>query len=284
MVDTMRIYILILSLVLLLGCITPPPAENITNDTTIITPDPNATVVQPPPKVEDYYVQLGDTVWVNYTLWVNNEVTDTNNETLAKEAGIYNPSRRYQPFMYEVALNKGVIDGFVLNSLGMTINETITFNVDPKRGYGPYDPSKVFIVPRYYNMSKLEVIPRSALEEQGLNISKGDSFSTPYGTVFINDLNEENATLFYVLFRGDNFTVNGIPQTVSDSHGSYNITIEYLLDVNGTYVIPDPQTGMVAMYTVTNQTDQNITLDGNHPLANETLTFRLTLLQAMRPS
>jgi FKBP-type peptidyl-prolyl cis-trans isomerase 2 len=31
---------------------------------------------------------------------------------------------------------------------------------------------------------------------------------------------------------------------------------------------------------VTGKTDQNITLDGNHPFANDTLRFEVTLLDA----
>jgi len=205
--------------------------------------------------------------------------------TLANESGIYNPYRTYQPFSYMVQFHQGVIDGFIINTIGMRINETVVFHVDPDRGYGPYDPSKVVTVPRYYNKSFYEEIPRSYLEDQGINISNGTAFGTAYGDVFITDFNEENVTLFYILFPGHSFVLNGVPQVINSTDtDAFIATIEYMLQENQTYVLPNPKTGAATNYKVIGKTDQNITLDPNHPLANETLTFQVTLIDAVRPS
>ena len=287
----MREYILIMALVLLFGCIvSPPAANNTTGNTTILTPVSNnsttnnsASMNTTPPLPANYTVQFGDTVWVNYTLWVDGKVLDTSNATLANESGIFNPNRKYEPLMFEVALNKGIIDGFVLNTVGMTVNETLVYEVEPKRGYGPWDPEKVIVVPRYYNRSNFEVVPRSYFEGSGLNLSVGEGFDTDYGTVFINATNDENITLFY-LFDKDVFSVNGIPQSVHSFNSNFTVTIEYLLEMNKTYALPNPVTGMSNLFKVTNKTDQNITLDGNHPLANKTLTFQVTLVNVSKPS
>ncbi len=282
----MRQYIVFaIVLMLVFGC---PQTEAPVNETAEEPPQTMITPVVPPtteqtPEVPaiplGYTVNLGDTVWVNYTLWVNGTVYDTNNATLANESGIYNPQRIYEPLMFTVEFNKGVIDGFIINTIGMALNETVQYNVDPARGYGPYDPEKVLVVPRYYNVSNYEVVPRAYLEEQGVNISNGTGYSTPFGDVFIDSFNEENVTLFYILIPDHSFIVNGIPQKiVSTDSETFTATIEYLLDVGQTYQLPHPQTGMPALFQVTGKTDQNITLDGNHPLANETLTFRVTLV------
>jgi FKBP-type peptidyl-prolyl cis-trans isomerase 2 len=229
----------------------------------------------------NYSVNIGDNVSVIYALWVNGSLYDTNNVTLANESGIYKLTKSYKPLNFTVEFNKGMIDGFVINVIGMRVNETVTFNVDPERGYGLYDPSKVMVLPRYYNKTMNETIPRSYFTERGMNVSNGTSYRTQYGTVFIQDFNDENVTIFYFLQEGSKFTVNGIPQkvvsTIFEKTKQY-ATIEFMLDVNKTYVLPDPVTGQKKVFKVIDKTDQNITLDSNHALANQTLRFRVTLL------
>ncbi|MBU0526957.1 FKBP-type peptidyl-prolyl cis-trans isomerase [Candidatus Micrarchaeota archaeon] len=288
----MRQYAILLALLVLFGCVLPDaPANNtsanmsenvttnITDNTSVIVPPVNNTPTEPLPP--DYTTNLGDFVWVNYTLWINGTVIDTNNETLAKEVGLYNPARAYDPFAFSLEFNKGVIDGFVLGTFGMKVNETQMFDVTPDRGYGPYDPSKVVVVDRYYNMSNFETVPLSSMEAQGLtNLTIGTAFNTPIGDVFINDTNEENVTLFYLFMEGHSFRINGIPQKiVSTDTENWLATIEFLLDENQTYVLPDLQTGAPTNFKVIDKNDQNITLDSNHIYANETLTFEVTLLK-----
>ncbi|MFH0737195.1 MAG: FKBP-type peptidyl-prolyl cis-trans isomerase [Candidatus Micrarchaeota archaeon] len=275
---------------LLFGCVNPPASGNQTNGTgyPVITnttgpiPGGNASAAEyvlP----ENYTVSPGDYVAVIYALWVDGKVYDTNNATLANESGIYNPRRAYNPFTYPVEFNKGVIDGFIINTIGMRINETVTFDIDPERGYGIHDPAKVISVPRYYNKSLYETVPRSYFEERGMEVSNGTSFNSAFGPVFITDLNDENVTIFYLLQDGGNFTISGIPQTVV---GMSNMTakIEFAFEVNKTYSIPDPETGAQTTFTVTAIEDDNVTLDGNHPLAGKTLRFSVTLLDAIPAS
>jgi FKBP-type peptidyl-prolyl cis-trans isomerase 2 len=276
-------------LILLFGCIEPEIAGNNTtmnvsdvplNNTSVVVPPANNTTTAPPLIVPpDYEVGLGDKVWVNYTLWINGSVYDTNNATLANESGIYNPLRSYGPFEYTEEFNKGVIDGFIVNTLGMKVNETVLFNVTPDRGYGVYDPSKVITVSRYYNRSVFETVPREYLDSQGIDLTVGTAYETDVGTVFINDTNDENVTLFYILPVGHSFRLGGIPQKVVNSTDSYTVTIEYLLYENQTYTLPHPETGMPTRFLVTDVNNETITLDSNHPLANKTLTFEVTLLK-----
>lgn len=284
----MRQYVLLLALALLLGCTEPEVTGNNTTLNVTDVPQANTSVVPPsnnttaaplvvPP---NYTLSIGDTAWVNYTLWVNGSVHDTNNATLANESGIYNPLRKYEPFKYSLELNKGVIPGFVLNTVGMMVNETLVFEVDPERGYGPYDPSKVINVTRYYNRSVFESVPRDYLESQGVDLTVGTAYETDVGTVFINDTNDENVTLFYIMPIGHSFRLGGIPQkVVNATSDSYTVTIEYLLYENKTYTLPHPATGMPTQFLVTDVSDDLITLDSNHPLANETLKFEVTLLK-----
>ncbi|MBI5046363.1 FKBP-type peptidyl-prolyl cis-trans isomerase [Candidatus Micrarchaeota archaeon] len=272
----MRTYILmVVALLLLFGCTSPP--STIINNTFNTTNSTNFSVQKV--LLPNYTVSLGDTVYVNYTLKVDGKVIDTNNETVAKTAGIYTSTRKYEPLKFVVQFNKGIIDGFVANVIGMKINETETFSVDPKRGYGIYDPTKVITVDRYYDRSMFETVPRSFLESRGINITQGAGFNTNYGLVTIQNVTQDNVTLFYLLTPGQKFTVNGVPQSVR-TITDYNVTLERLLDVNKTYALPNPTTGAVTAYRVLNKTNSSITLDGNSPLANKTLVFQVTLVNA----
>ncbi|MCI0503672.1 FKBP-type peptidyl-prolyl cis-trans isomerase [Candidatus Micrarchaeota archaeon] len=284
---------------LLFGCINPPqPGNNTTTSQPTITngtpaangtapanntPASNATTQpanqSPPALPADYTVNLGDNVSVIYALYVNGTLSDTNNATLANESGIYNPNRRYVPLDFTAQFGSGMIDGFVLGVIGMKVNETLAFQVDPGRGYGFYDPGKVLVVPRYYNQSMTEVVPMAYFTERHLNVSNGTSFNTPYGYVFVRDFNDQNVTIYYagLVEVGYQFTYLGIPNQVAASNVDF-ATIERMLEVNRTYVVADPQTGQPARFTVTEKTGQNITLDGNPPLANKTLDFVVTLL------
>jgi FKBP-type peptidyl-prolyl cis-trans isomerase 2 len=276
---------------LLFGCVTPP--QEVPNNTapapavigTNATNQPastNATASnQPLPK--DYAAKFGDTATVDYTLWVDGIVYDTDNMTLANESGIYNSMRIYRPLTFKLELNKSMINGFVLNVVGMQVNETVKFNVPPALGYGNYNPSKVLVIPRYYNKSIEETVPLSYFAENNITVSKGTGFNTKFGTVFIQDFNDENATIVYMLEPGQTIFVNGLPEKVIHL---YNITaqMEFMLNVNESYVLPDPTTGVETWFLVTNKTDTNITLDSNNRLANKTLEFEVTLLNVTRGS
>ncbi|MBU0591826.1 FKBP-type peptidyl-prolyl cis-trans isomerase [Candidatus Micrarchaeota archaeon] len=229
-----------------------------------------------------YTVDIGDTIWINYIVWVDGTIIDTTNETLAKEFGIYNPYRKYEPLKFKVFFGSGVIDGLVSSVVGMSINETIGFAVEPKSGYGPYDTAKLIVIPRYYNLSLYETVPRAYLEDSGItNISNGTSFQTDIGLVSIQDFNDENVTLFYFLQPNQEFTNNGVPQRVVGIDVNYTVAeIEFMLDENQTYILPHHDTGVQIPTSISAKSDTNITIDYNHPFANKTLVFEVTLLDA----
>ena len=277
-------YVLIALLLILVGCVTQTPVANETNVTNItqnITENvtqnitENITVKEVDP---NYSVQLGDTVWIDYTLRVNGEIYDTSNRSLVFGTNKYNPGRDYEPLQFVVEFNKGIIDGVIINTIGMKVNETVRYDVDPARGYGPYDPTKIIVVPRYYNKTLYETIPREYLESQGINITNGTGFESPYGTVFITDFNDENVTLFYILVPGKEFELNGVPQKVASTTNS-SATIEFMLQENNSYWLPTPDSGALQLFKIIDRNDDNITLDYNHPLANDTLNFEVTLVK-----
>lgn len=287
---------------LLFGCVNPPqggnatssqPSMNAQNGTTAPT-NPPANATAPPANTEanastgptplpaDYSVSMGDNVSVMYTLYVDGKVYDTNNATVANESGIFSPMRLYKPFTFQVLIGKGVIDGFVTNVIGMRINETISFTVSPERGYGLYDPSKVMVVPRFYNKSLFETVPRSYFAERNITVENGTGFDSPFGTVFAQDVNDDNVTLFYMSLAkaGTSFRYLNMPQQVASTNNMTS-TIELMLNVNGSYTLADPKTGAPTRFVVLDKSADNITLDSNPALANKTLVFKVTLLDAV---
>ncbi len=287
----MRSYIVIsLLAVLLLGCVSQPPASNQSGGPPVINANGSHPANQTPPIVQpttlppDYTVSLGDEVWVNYTVWVRGKVYDTNNVTLANQSGIYDPHRQYAPINFTVQFNQNIINGMVSSIIGMKVNETLDFDVPPADGYGPYDYKKVIVVPRYFNMSLTQVVPRSYFEQRNLSITNGTGFDDPqFGKVFISDYNDQNVTVFLlgIAATGTKFMFDNMPQETVFV-GNETATIERLFELNKTYIIPDPNTGAPTYFKTLNITNDTITLDGNHPLANETLSFRVTVLKIQK--
>ncbi len=269
--------ILIISLMVLIvlfGCINQQPTNNVSSNLST-TPQNNSVITITQPTHAE--LQMNDTATVLYTLWVDGKVIDTTNATLGNVSGLKRPT--YQPLVYHMDLNGNIIKGFVLNTLGMTVNETRKFIVDPTLGYGNWSQKNVITTDRYYNKSLEEDIPRSYFDSRGItNISNGTSFRTPYGSVFIKDMNQENVTIFYVLTRGQEFETNGIPQKVI-SVNNLTATIEFNLNENQTYHVPNPETGVVGPLKVLNKTNNTITIDTNQELAGKNLVFEVTLLK-----
>ncbi len=273
----MKNYLFILfALFVFFGCVNSPPSNYVNSSNSSSTPN-NATISTPVPLPSDYSISLGDKVLVDYTLYVDGQILDTTNSKVATEAGIFNPKKSYQPFGFTVEFNKGIIDGFIINIIGLKLNESESFVVDPSRGYGFYDPKKVSILPRYYNKTLYEQVPMSYFVQNKINVSNGSTFSTPYGDVFVTDIQGENVTIFYLLKKNQQFSVKNLPQKVVNL-SDFNATIEFDLKENKSYTLPDPQTGAPLAFKVIAIGDDTISIDSNHPLANKTLKFNVTVV------
>jgi len=282
----MRWYVgLLLVFVLLYGCVNPPPVSNNTipigSQNSSWTNTSTVENLSKDPNVADY----GDHVWVDYTLRVDGTVLDTDNATLANESGIYNPARPYGPLEFDLLLNKGIIPGFVTNIVGMRVNDTLRFNVDPAYGYGVYNKSKVFVIPRYYNKSLLEVVPMSYFTERNITVENGTSFDTKFGTVFVQSIIGDNVTIYYMIQPGQTITVNDIPTTVKSVNSTdYSAVMEFDMGINKTYTLPNPDTGVPTSFKVIDKTDTNLTMDSNPPLAGKTLDFDVRLVKVQKAS
>ena len=93
------------------------------------------------------------------------------------------------------------------------------------------------------------------------------------------DFNDENVTIYYLgLFKkAASFQLNGLPQQVVNLSNT-TAEIEFMLVENQTYALSNPQTGEQNYYLITGKNDSTITLDANHPLADKTLDFVVTVI------
>ncbi len=64
---------------------------------------------------------------------------DTNNESVARSAGVYNQARQYVPFEFTLGMGK-VIAGFDKAVTGMKIGETKKVRIPPEEAYGDQGP------------------------------------------------------------------------------------------------------------------------------------------------
>ncbi len=82
----------------------------------------------------------GDTVSVIYAGRLDDgTLFDTNNESLARSAGVYNQQRQYVPFEFTLGMRK-VIVGFDKAVTGMKIGETKKVRIPPEEAYGDQGP------------------------------------------------------------------------------------------------------------------------------------------------
>lgn len=106
-------------------------------------------------------IEKGDTVKVDYIGKLQDgTVFDTSILEEAKNAGIYNESRIYEPLTLKIG-DGSTIPGFENGLLGMKEGETKTITIPPEQGYGPEDPNLIGTLPKEIDqILKVEEQPR----------------------------------------------------------------------------------------------------------------------------
>jgi peptidylprolyl isomerase len=91
---------------------------------------------------------LGSFLLVDYTIKIKEtgELVDTTSEEDAREAGIYDASRLYEPRL--AILGKGMLLKAIEDELlTMSVGESKTFEISPEKAFGQRDPTKVKVYP-----------------------------------------------------------------------------------------------------------------------------------------
>jgi len=92
-------------------------------------------------------VKEGDQVLVDYTGRLDDgTVFDTSVKDVASKAGVYNPSRAYQPLEFTVGAGQ-MIKGFDAGVVGMAVGEEKTLTLSPEDAYGVHREDMVKTVP-----------------------------------------------------------------------------------------------------------------------------------------
>ncbi|PUA31582.1 MAG: hypothetical protein B9J98_05795 [Candidatus Terraquivivens tikiterensis] len=105
-------------------------------------------VSEPVQEAPKHALPLGSFLLVDYTISVKEtgEVVDTTSEEKAKEAGIYDASRLYEPRL--AIIGKGMLLRAIEEELlTMSVGETKQFEISPEKAFGQRDPGKVKVYP-----------------------------------------------------------------------------------------------------------------------------------------
>lgn len=255
-------------------------------------------------------VKIGDNVSVDYTgHTLDGKVFDTSIESVAKQNGLYNPQRPYQPLNFTVGKGQ-IIKGFDTGIIGMKVGDKKTLMISPENGYGPVDPKKIQVVPIVQSIplmtttSKLLEVPVDQFKSSfGPNHTVGDNVNIPGTNINLSVKSlGTNVSLVYNLTVGYEVIQRGAPWnetvvSIDDKNITFKVDVKKndvvniqgapwnttIIDVNSTNVtlkhnaIPDKEINgpFGSMRIHFNET--SLIIDQNNKLAGKNLIFDVTL-------
>lgn len=91
-------------------------------------------------------MEEGDIVRFDYTLTIDGEVTETSSEEKAKEVGIHQEGRTYEPLTFGVG-GRQIIPGLEEEVLKHKVGDSFTVDIPAAKAYGERDAKKIQSVP-----------------------------------------------------------------------------------------------------------------------------------------
>ena len=132
-------------------------------------------------------VEPGKTITFDYAAGFDNgTLFDTSFETVAKEAGIYDPNRIYQPV--KMVYGRGTFfPGLEEALLGMKAGDIKNIRIPPDKAYGAFIEGSIMVLPKDSIKGKGEI-----KVGQVIDIIIADGQSVP---AYIKEIGEENITV-----------------------------------------------------------------------------------------
>lgn len=224
----------------------------------------------------------GDTVDIDYVLFAENgSVYDTSIESVARASGIYKEGLSYKPLRFKVG-DGSVIKGVEKAVLGMHVGEERNVSIPPEEAYGEYKPELLAVMPRFYVVERLEVVPLQNFLSvfPDFDFSADKTVSMGSWTAAVLAVSNESVTLRYAPEPNASIQTESWVETVVGVNDSY-ITLRRDPAVGRQYLLRNAE-GKLAIATVRDVKDDYLLLDFNPPLAGQTINFTIKLVNLTR--
>ncbi len=248
--------------------------------------NPAAPTPTPTPAAEAHYAKANDTVFVDYSLWVENgTLYATSIESVARAAGIYRPGATYSPMNFTIGKDQ-VIKGFEQAVIGMKVGDEKNVTVLPADAYGDYDVSAQEAASETYSLPRVEPVPLGQFMAAFPNFNASENQTI--------DMGGFNATVLAV--TNETVTIRSDPEVNQSLPRPASAIPEVVANVTDTLIIVKrvPQAGMFYLWTDASGTTQLaqvkwvrdgvVMLDYNPPLAGHTLNFTIKLVSIANSS
>ncbi|MFH1722620.1 MAG: FKBP-type peptidyl-prolyl cis-trans isomerase [Candidatus Altiarchaeota archaeon] len=244
----------------------------------ISSPDTGQTKGLPDFIIKSQTIQTGDLVKISYAgSYLNGTVFDTSDPMYAQEVGIYNPQRQYNPISAKVGsgqLIKGLEDAFI----GLEVGQEKTVTLSPAQAYGQIDPLKRIVQPLSKSVPREESVPIEIVTqiiEDAPYIGQVFQFPDASWNMTVLQINES-----HVLVRNEIDEPLVVPTEFGQARiepGEENLTVT-LIGLEEGVPVPTP----IGYAVIRDIGEENFTLDYNHPLAGETLIFKIKVEEILR--
>jgi FKBP-type peptidyl-prolyl cis-trans isomerase 2 len=243
-------------------------------------------------------VERNDALLLTYTgMYSNGTIFDSNDQIKAAEF----PNAAGREKLTVTVGTGSLIPGFENALIGMKEGESKTVKVSPAQGYGPYIAERVasvpkkIILPREIGIERNILAPIASLQAKQ-NASVGEFLETENFIYNITAKNATHATLYLLDATKDPIQLEEslwksklVRSTADKMHYAQIVASNesvntpqgpYLTTLNTTHIILNTRFKIgqefhteQGIVRITRETDDSVTLDFNHPLAGQELTF-----------
>ncbi|MFH0862058.1 MAG: FKBP-type peptidyl-prolyl cis-trans isomerase [Candidatus Altiarchaeota archaeon] len=236
------------------------------------------TTINPAKEKNANLAEKNDIVTVDYTGFLENgTVFDSSNLTIAKDSGIQNPLRTYEPLTFTLGYGS-LIAGFEEAVEGMRVGQDKEVLVSPEKGYGQPDKRYIQVVEK---QQRSPIVQNVTVEKFRQDIGKEPIIGLEF---ILENKSEFELTwpMKVLAVSNDIVTFRYMPEGNATLNTVFGPAQVYGTDTDIIIQI-EAQTGqkvvtLMGPAKVIDVNSQNLTLDFNPELAGKNLKFRIKLL------